>query len=194
MNDASHSTRPRLATPAVSAKTVLLTLLLAVGTAASVLAQGELGSGTVSGSGSGPYSYSLSFSDLGTATSPIGSIWYAWVPGQFYLPSVPTGASAPSGWTAAISSKSIQFTANSSANYIQPGATLSGFSYTATFSPATLATTPNSGTSVAYSAGLFSDGGNTFTVSIVPEPSTLALLVGGVAAWGLARRRNPRAS
>lgn len=196
MNYASHSTGTRLATPAVSAKAVLLTLLLALGTTGSVLAQGQLGSGTVSGSGSGPYSYSLSFTDVAGATSPIGSIWYAWIPGQFYLPSNPTGASAPPGWTANLSgtANSVQWTANSPASYIQPGATLSGFGYTAGFSPAQLAAAPNSGKSVAYSAGLFSDGGNTFTVQIVPEPSVLALLLPGAAALCLAPRRKARAN
>src|SRR5207248_2005567 len=100
---------------------ILLTLTLAAGTASSVRAQGELPSGTISGSGTGPFSYSLSFSDAAGATAPIGSIWYAWVPGLFFLPSSPTGASAPAGWTALIDGNSIQFSAISPANYITPG-------------------------------------------------------------------------
>ena len=163
-----------------AASLALLTTLAA--TPEMAHAQGQLGSGTVLGTGSGPsYTYDLTFSDAAGATSSIGSVWYAWVPGQFFLPSAPTTASAPAGWTATISSTSIQFVAGSSANYITAGSTRPGFSYTATFSPAQLAAAPNSGESVAYSAGLFSDAGNTFTVVAVPEPSpALLLLISGL--------------
>src|ERR1039457_3973551 len=135
----------------------LLGFLLALGTATLVHAQDQIASGTIVGSGSGPYTYNLIFSDAAGATSPIGSVWYAWVPGSFYLPGVPTGAFAPAGWTASISGNSIQFVANSPANDILPGQSLPGFSYQAVFSPAQLAAAPNSGRSDAYSGGLFSD-------------------------------------
>ena len=138
---------------------LILGILLALGTASAAFAQGEIASGTISGAGSGPFSYSLSFSDGAGATSPIGSVWYSWIPGFFYLPSSPTSASAPTGWTANISGNSVQYTANAPADYIQPGQSLSGFGYQATFSPAQLAAAPNSGDSFAYSAGLFSDNG-----------------------------------
>ena len=173
-----------------SAGGVLLGLILTT----KAHAQGQIPSGSISGSGAGPYSYSLAFSDAAGATSPIGSVWYAWVPGSFYLPASPTSASAPAGWTAAIVGKSIQFVASSSADDIIAGETLTGFGYQAAFSPTTLSTTANSGVSVAYSAGLFSDGGSTFTVVPTPEPSTALLLVPGVAAlWLLRRSRRERA-
>lgn len=156
----------------------------------SVLAQGQIASGTISGSGSGPYTYNLTFSDSSTATSPIGSVWYAWVPGFFYLPGTPTGASAPTGWTATISGASVQYVANSSAFDIMPGQSLSGFSYTASFSPAQLAAAPNSGRSDAYSGGLFSDAGDIFNVTTVPEPSSVALLLCGASLfWFYGRRK-----
>jgi hypothetical protein len=176
-----------------AAEKILLGVLLAAGTTTLVHAQGQIGSGTVSGSGAGPYDYSLSFSDAAGATSPIGSVWYAWVPGAFYLPSAPTTAVARTGWTASIVSSggksSIQFVASSSTFDITAGESLSGFGYDATFSPAQLAAAPNSGTSVAYSAGLFSDNGNTFTVQAVPEPSTYALVLSGVTALWFVRRQ-----
>lgn len=152
------------------------------------LAQGQLASGTIVGSGSGPYTYDLTFSDAGGAANSIGSVWYAWIPGQFFLPGTPTGASAPAGWTATVSSASVQFVASSSANYIAAGSSLSGFSYTATFSPAQLAAAANSGESVAYHAGLFSDAGNTFTVTAVPEPSPALLLMLSGLVWVSSRR------
>jgi hypothetical protein len=144
---------------------ILLGLMLVAEIATCVHAQGQIASGTISGSGSGPYTYNLMFSNAPSATSPVGSVWYAWIPGQFYLPGTPTSASAPAGWTANIALNSIQFTANAPAGYIMPGSSLTGFSYQAAFSPAQLAAAPNSGDSVAYSAGLFSDAGDTFTVT-----------------------------
>jgi len=173
---------------------ILLGGLLVAGTAASVHAQGQLASGTVSGSGSGPYTYSLSFSDGASATSPIGSVWYAWIPGSFYLPGTPTSASAPTGWSATVFNNSVQFVASAPADDITAGSTLSGFTYEASFSPAQLAAAANSGVSVAYSGGLFSDAGNTFTVQAVPEPSTLALLVCGATGLCLVGRRRLRAA
>ena len=166
-----------------------LSLLVGLGTASTAYAQGEIASGTIGGAGSGPFVYSLTFSDGASATTTIGSVWYSWVPGFFFLPGTPTSASAPAGWTANISSDSVQYIANSPANYIQPGQSLSGFGYQAAFSPAQLAAAPNSGESVAYSAGLFSDGGDTFTVQVVPEPSAMAFLGASVLGLALAGRR-----
>ena len=98
----------------------------------------------------------------------------------------------PSGWTATIQSDSIQFVANAPADDIAAGQSLSGFSYQAAFSPAQLAAAPNSRRSDAYSAGLFSAGGNIFVVQAVPEPSGQILLPAGAAAWWLIRRRRSR--
>jgi hypothetical protein len=173
---------------------ILLGSMLVVGTATSVHAQGLIASGTVSGSGSGPYTYDLSFSDAGNSLSPVGSVWYAWVPGAFYLPGVPTSASAPAGWTATVVGNSIQFVATSPANDITAGSTLSGFTYEAAFSPAQLAAAANSGLSVAYSGGIESGASSVFTVETVPEPSTLALLICGATGLCLLGRRRLRAA
>jgi hypothetical protein len=162
-------------------------LALTSATAVSALAQGagQIASGTISGTGSGPFTYSLSFSDAASATAPIGSVWYAWLPGLFYLPGAPTSASAPSGWTATIVNNSIQYVANSPAFDILPGDAHFGFSYTANFSPAQLAATAMSGTSVAYSGNVLSDSGDIFTVSTVPEPSAGLLLLCGATLFRL---------
>jgi hypothetical protein len=196
MNNASQSNLIRSTGITTAAGRILLGLILVAGIATSVLAQGEIASGTISGSGSGPYTYALSFSDSPSATSPIGMVWYGWTTSGFFLPGNPTSASAPSGWTAALSGNSVQYTANSPASYIPIGGTLSGFGYHAAFSPATLAGTPNSGLSEAYAAGLFSDAGSIFTVQIVavPEPSTLTLLVCGAIGLCLVGHRRLRAA
>jgi hypothetical protein len=174
---------------------ILLGWMLAAGTATFVQAQGQIASGAISSSGVGTYSYSLSFSDAPNSTSPIGSVWYAWIPGAFYLPGPPTQASVPAGWTANISGHSIQFVANSPANDILPGQSLSGFGYQANFTPTQLAAAPHSGDSVAYSGGLFSDVGSYFTVvQTVPEPSALMLLIFGTTGLWLVGQRKLRAA
>ncbi len=177
----TSKTGPAFSIPTL-AKAILLGLILTAGTTSGVYAQGQVASGTISGSGVGLYTYNLSFKDAAAATSPIGSVWYSWVPGAFFLPGTPSAASAPAGWSAVIDANSVQFIASAPANFIQPGQTLIGFSYQASFSPAQLAAAPNSGVSVAYSGGLFSDNGNTFTVQTVavPEPSVSTLLISGL--------------
>jgi len=73
-----------------AATKILLGFFLAAGTTTLVHAQAEIASGTISGNGAGPYVYSLTFSDGAGAGSPIGSIWYAWVPGLFFFyPALP---------------------------------------------------------------------------------------------------------
>jgi hypothetical protein len=171
-------------------RTFLLGSVLAFGKANFAHAQGVVvPSGTITGSGSNPFLYDLTFSDAAGAGASIGSIWYSWVPGQFFLPGTPTSASAPSGWTATVVLNSIQFAATSAQNDIAAGQSLSGFSFSATFSPAQLAAAPSSGLSVAYAGGIQSDPGHNFTVQAVPEPSTPMLLLSGVLAFWLLRRR-----
>ncbi len=174
----------------VSSSRTLLALLLWLGATASVFAQGQIASGTVSGSGSGPnYNYNLTFSDDATATSPIGSVWYGWTPDGFYLPGTPSLPSAPTGWNASVLANSIEFTATAAMYDIGIGQTLSGFGYTATFDPSQLAG-ENAGLSVAYVGGIESGPGNQFSVALAaPEPSTLSLLIFGGLGLRMALRR-----
>ena len=74
----------------------LLNLLIALGTASVAFAQGETGTATLSGVfNAGLYDYTITLNN--TSTTPIGTFWYAWVPGGFFLPSTPASVTAPPG-------------------------------------------------------------------------------------------------
>jgi hypothetical protein len=199
----SRSSTPSVTGFIYTAGKLFLGLLLAAGTAGSIQAQSILASGQLSAvaGGGGTWDYTLVISDSASATSPIGSLWYAWVPGQFYLPTPPSSVMAPVGWIASVfnsgGASSIQFMASSSLYDINPGSSLT-FSFVSTDSPATLAgnaaptypTTPI-GTTVAYAAGFFSSPEQTFVVNSVPEPSTLALaMAGSLGLWIAGKRRS----
>jgi hypothetical protein len=173
------------------------TLLLAAGPACIAVGQTETASATLTGVQSGSlYDYTLTLDNTGPV--PIGTFWYAWVPGAFFLPSTPASATAPTGWNADIfHSYSIQYTASSSADYLAPGSSLN-FSFTSTDTPAALAGySPHDpsdlvGTSYIYSAGPLSDSGYEFVVQSVPEPSALGWLAAGFLGLAIVQRRKWR--
>ena len=156
---------------------LFLNLLAVVGTASAAFAQGELATGTVSGvPDSGSYDYTLTLNNASGSVS-IGSIWYGWIPGFFYLPSTPTSATAPTGWNASIDGNSIQFYGNSGV-LLAPGQSIQ-FNYVASFAPSQL--TGGAGYSYVYSGGIEGDPGAFVDVQTVaaPEPSALSLLMAG---------------
>lgn len=164
----------------------------------SISALGQL---TDVAAGGGLYNYTLTMHNGAGSTSPIGSFWYAWIPGQFYLPTAPSNLQAPNGWTAGVvtlgGASSIQYIASTSASYIQPGSALT-FGFSSTDTPAVLAgNAPNFpgtpiGTTVVYAAGLFSLPSETMVVTSVPEPGASALFLSGVAGLLLFSRANRR--
>jgi hypothetical protein len=137
----------------------------------------------VSTTGSGAstvYHYNLNVTDTGTTN--IGTFWFAWVPGEDFLPSVPASESSPSRWGSALTGSgnqvdgtAIQWIATS--NAITPGHSLSGFGFSSADSPSTLAGNSPSHpaspilTTFVYNAGPFSDAGFQLVVS---PASTLA--------------------
>jgi hypothetical protein len=164
-------------------------LLLCVGWAR---AQGLSGSATITVSGTGPsYRYSIALSNSGTAD--IGTFWYAWTPSQDYLDSAPTLISSPPGWGSAITANgptdgtAIQWVATS--NKVKPGATLSGFEFTSTNTPAQIffgnsAHYPEfrMGTSTLYIGNPLTDPGFEFVVTpmeSVSAPPQLAITLSG---------------
>ena len=134
----------------------------------------------------------------------IGTFWFSWIPGQGYLPSLPTSITAPTGWKEKITDGpppgdgySIQFVANSS-SVLTPGSSLL-FGFVSADSPSTLAglstihpPTPI-GTSTLYQGGPFVGDSKEFVVTSVPEPSTLTLGIVGLASLAALRLRRKSA-
>ena len=162
-------------------------------------------SGTITTVSGGPnFVYAMTIKDAADATQPIGTVWFAWVPGEDFLATSPLAESSPTGWKVngithggTSDGYAIQWVANTPASDIPIGGSLSGFGFTTKDSPAALAgnsvfdpTAPVL-TTFAYNAGPFSDGGTEFVVtqaSAVPEPATVALAALPIA-WLLRRPR-----
>ena len=153
--------------------------------------------------GGGVFDYTITLNNTGT--TPIETFWFAWVPGQDYLATVPTNIVSPTNWSAIITGpgggsdgSAIQW--KTSLNPLATSSSLT-FSFESTDTPAAIAgnsvffpTTPV-GTSFVYSGAPFVGTSDQFVVQSVPEPSTVALLLIGVlglfwAGW----RRNSSTS
>jgi hypothetical protein len=179
---------------------VRCSLAVAAGLAAgspAAQAQGVTGaSATLSGvAGTGnTFDYTLTLYNASSATTPIEGLWYAWVPGAFYLPSAPSSASGNgSGWSASIVSHSIQFQGNSG-DAIAPGGSAS-FTFVSTDTPTTLSGDTGGGipigTSYAYPgtiSGSVNANDEKFVVSSVPEPSAFGLLATGLLCFWMIRK------
>ena len=152
--------------------------------------------------GGGVYDYTITLNNTGTTgSSPIGTFWFGWIPGENFMASSPTGIVSPTNWTSNITNGgtsdgyAIQWVASNSANDVAPGTSLN-FSFNSTDTPAMMAgnstfysSTPE-GTSFVYSGAPFSDSGTQFVVQSVPEPSTWTMIGGaGFGVLALCRRR-----
>lgn len=139
--------------------------------------------------------YDITLRNTGTTT--IGTLWYAWIPGQDYLPIAPSAIVSPAGWT---------FTQTTSAGFgyglrwvapaggaIAPGASLGGFGFTTTTTVGELSgdsifgTHPPVGTSFVYEGGPFVGGSRQIVINPTPEPGSLGALAMGIVV--LRRRR-----
>lgn len=158
---------------------------------------------TISSVPDGPnFDYTISLTNIGTAN--IGTFWFAWTPpGQpveyDFLPSLPSSAGGPTGWTGYLSSgfpgSSIEYY-NISGNSIAQGQT-GTFTFTSHDTPTQLQGStfgfPNT-TSFIYTATPSIAGnppaGTPAQVSptLVPEPSSLVLGCLGLAGWAGWRR------
>ncbi len=145
------------------------------------------------------YKYSLTLNDTGT--TPIGTFWFGWFPSYDLLNPAPTAFTAPAGWTGinapdTFGVASAQFTTTTSA--LQPGHSLSGFSFTTSETPASIAGTSDFfgepvGLSYVYIGAPETDPGYALTpTTVVPEPNSLMTMLLGVPAVLLMKRRGRR--
>lgn len=146
------------------------------------------------------FNYSITLDNNSPPNTPIETLWFAWVPGEDFLPTSPTSVTAPAGWTGTIMGGgpgdgfSIEFTTTTAP--LNPGNSLI-FQFQSADTPAQLAgnspffpTTPV-GTSYVYEGAPFLSASGPFVVQSVPEPSSLVLFVlGGIALF---QRRRTRA-
>ena len=186
---------------AAASRRLLLSVLCLLGTASSVHAQSIIANAQISGqaAGGGGYNYTITLNNTAASTSPIGTFWYSWVPGEDFLPSSPTSVQPPTGWTDTITHNTfgadgyaLEFIASSA--LINPGSSLA-FKFSSPDSPAALAgnspfysTTPV-GTSFLYGGAPFSGASAEIVVQSVPEPSSLGVLMVGTLGLLVAGRR-----
>jgi hypothetical protein len=155
----------------------------------SASAQLELVSTT--GTQSSPvYNYAMTLTNTGTTN--LGTYWFAWIPGEDFLPSLPSTVSDPAGWSHAITGSNssgdgsaIRWEASTVA--LTPGQSLSGFDFSTADSPTALEgdspTHPSMPalTSFTYIAAPFADAGFQFvatagTTTVTPTASTTTLV------------------
>jgi hypothetical protein len=128
--------------------------------------------------GANDYRYTIVLKDTGS--TPIGTLWFSWVPGSGFLPSAPH-FSSPAGWSAVQTDGpppsdgySIQFVADTALSALQPGKSVD-FTFTSATPPSVMfgksAIHPPMAvdTSVVYSGSPFSDAGFTLTASSTYE-------------------------
>jgi len=144
-------------------------------------------SATISSQQLGPNSYEYSLILNNTGTTPISTFWFAWEPFYDYLPSNPSSAAGPAGWSGSPQADgiyggySVEWTTTSAP--LAAGASLAGFKFDTSDPPSVISgispIIPNRPveTSWVYQGASQADPGFRFTTTAaVPEPS-LALLL-----------------
>jgi hypothetical protein len=168
-------------------------------------------SATISAVADGPnFDYTIHLTNLAASTNNVETFWYAWVPGEDFLPTNPFDVVSPTGWTAAIThfpdvdtnGFAIQWktTDSPSAFDLTPGNSLD-FKFSSADTPAQLAGISPFypgvpvGRSVLYEGPPFSGATLTFDVQSVPEPSTWVMtMLGGFGCLVVGRARRRRTS
>jgi hypothetical protein len=171
----------------------------------SLLQASEMAQATFTATQLGPASwqYDLTLNDTGTTN--IGTFWFAWVPGEDFLPTSPTNVLSPASWTEHITNGgaadgfAIQWVASGGAA-LTPGGVLTGFEFDSSTSPTNILgnspffPTPIL-TSFVYIGAPLTDAGFEFTVQAAPnsapEPANAVLVATGACGllFLLARRK-----
>lgn len=144
----------------------------------------------------GVYDYTLTLNNTGTEA--VESLWLGWIPGSFNIAN-PSAPGNNLGWSSSLDGPSIQYL-GTAGTALAPGA--SGmFTFDSTTTPAQFqAQTGLAGQSTAYgvnaihgqlSLTLSPPDTETFGLTVVPEPSTLALIaIGSLGFLCFAQRRH----
>jgi MYXO-CTERM domain-containing protein len=155
------------------------------------------------------WEYDFTLTDAGT--TPLGTFWFSWLPGQGYMQTHPISAIAPTGWVAVTTNGTAAGDGFSerwvdTAGALNPGDSLSGFSFISATTPDQLAgASPFHGgipelTSDAYMGAPLVGPDAPFLVTLgtkttaTPEPSSFALALSGIAALLFVRRRRTTAA
>ena len=158
---------------------------------------------SVVGESNNVWTYDIHLSDTGA--TDLGTLWYAWNPGQNYLPDAPTSWSAPSGWSFvgvthgdSGDGYGMRWDASSS-GMLTPGASLDGFEFSTVDSPTVLdgfTTAPDYagtgqlvGDSFVYAGAPFASASDNIIIQTVPSPTGIAGLSIGVFTLLLFKRR-----
>jgi hypothetical protein len=142
------------------------------------------------------WQYNVTLNDTGTTN--VGTLWFAWVPGEDFMPTSPLSVNSPASWTDTVTNGgaadgfAIQWVAGPGAA-LTPGASLGGFQFDSTTSPAQLAgnspfyTSTPVLTSFIYSGAPLADPGFKLVVQqaasspgAAPEPASVISLVFGM--------------
>jgi len=139
----------------------------------------------------GVYDYTLQLNNTGSEA--IESLWLGWVPGSFNIAN-PSSAGNNLGWSSVLDGSSIQFGGTAGT------ALAAGHSGTVTFDSTTtpaqfMAQTGQAGQSTVYGVNaangqlsftLSPPDTETFGLTVVPEPTTFAMLaLGALGFWGV---------
>jgi hypothetical protein len=136
------------------------------------------------------YQYTVTLTDNGP--TPIGTFWFAWVPGLDFMSVAPTSIQSPAGWQEVVTHGggtdgfAIQWVASTPSADIMPGGTLTGFTFTSTEAPADmLAPSPANTsfpttTSFVYAGAPLSDAGFKFTVAAPVAPANISSAFAGI--------------
>ena len=135
---------------------------------------------TETGKSGAEFQYTLILTNTGS--NPINAFWYGWILGHFDLPSATTSIKAPTGWSGAVSSASIQFGNNTGSAIPAGGVGIFTFESTSTPTAMTTGNTGGAATgdSVAYATVSAMQGFDQSDPGIASNPFVPTLLAAPV--------------